>query len=77
LILTPQIYEDFLPVSAAGIFQSNLNNNSQSNYTQQSNQKLFEESLGANVIDEMTLYKEIEESSLKEALFVIESEKIL
>lgn len=71
LIITPQIYEDFLPVSAAGIFQSNLNNNSQSSYTQQSNQKSFEESLGAQVIDEIRLYKETEDSSLKEALFIL------
>jgi uncharacterized glyoxalase superfamily metalloenzyme YdcJ len=73
LIFTPQIYEDFLPVSAAGIFQSNLNSNSQSSYTQQSNQKLFEESLGTKIIDEMSLYKEIETSSLREALLIIES----
>jgi uncharacterized glyoxalase superfamily metalloenzyme YdcJ len=77
LILTVQVYEDFLPVSAAGIFQSNLNSHSQSSYTQQSNQHLFEEHLGTQVIDEMALYKEIEVSSLKDALFVIKSAKPL
>lgn len=31
LIADPQVYEDFLPVSAAGIFQSNLASDDQSN----------------------------------------------
>jgi uncharacterized glyoxalase superfamily metalloenzyme YdcJ len=68
LMLTPQIYEDFLPVSAAGIFQSNLNNNAQSKYTHESNQETFEKNLGVKVIDEMQLYKKIEDISLENAL---------
>jgi uncharacterized glyoxalase superfamily metalloenzyme YdcJ len=79
LIITPQIYEDFLPVSAAGIFQSNLNaksqSNSQSNYTQQSNQKQFEECLGALVFDEMWLYEETQKNSLNEALSILSRNK--
>lgn len=79
LVVTPQIYEDFLPVSAAGIFQSNLNtnsqSNSQSNYTQQSNQNSFEECLGAQVFDEMRLYKETQDNSLDEALSILSQKK--
>ena len=77
LILTPQIYEDFLPVSAAGIFQSNLGDNSSSSYTRQSNQDLFETSLGVKVVDEISLYEEVEAVSLKEALLEIASAQSL
>ena len=77
LILTPQIYEDFLPVSAAGIFQSNLGDNSSSSYTRQSNQDLFEASLGVKVVDEISLYEEVEAVSLKEALLEIASAQSL
>lgn len=85
LMITPQVYEDFLPVSAAGIFQSNIQLNQQSNSlsknnknhqvenAQKSNQEVFEKHLGVNTIDEMKLYKEIEENSLKEALAVLSS----
>lgn len=64
----PIIYEDFLPVSAAGIFQSNLGSDEQKNYAEQSNQDVFEECLGAKVADELALYAELEQSSLKDAL---------
>ncbi len=64
----PIIYEDFLPVSAAGIFQSNLGSDEQKNYAEQSNQDVFEECLGAKVSDELTLYAELEQSSLADAL---------
>ncbi len=71
LICSPQTYEDFLPVSAAGIFHSNLDSNAGADYTNKANQKSFEESLGCQVISEMTLYKEIEEKSLREALSIL------
>lgn len=64
----PIIYEDFLPVSAAGIFQSNLGSDEQKNYAEQSNQDVFEECLGAKVSDELALYAELEQRSLKDAL---------
>lgn len=64
----PIIYEDFLPVSAAGIFQSNLGSDEQKNYAEQSNQDVFEECLGAKVSDELALYAELEQSSLTDAL---------
>jgi len=60
----PLVYEDFLPVSAAGIFQSNLGDNAQTDYAAQSNQADFEQALGAKVIDELGLYAETEQRSL-------------
>lgn len=60
----PLVYEDFLPVSAAGIFQSNLGDNAQADYAAQSNQVDFEKALGAKVIDELGLYAETERRSL-------------
>ncbi|WP_341368515.1 VOC family protein [Yoonia sp. BS5-3] len=68
LAADPQIYEDFLPVSAAGIFQSNLGADDQSNYAANANQDAFEDALGAKVIDEMALYAEIQNASLVRAL---------
>ncbi|MBN2741711.1 MAG: DUF1338 domain-containing protein, partial [Rhodobacteraceae bacterium] len=58
----------FLPVSAAGIFQSNLHSEDQSNYRAAANQDAFEAALGAKVADEMALYAEIESNSLTCAL---------
>ncbi|RCW23978.1 putative glyoxalase superfamily metalloenzyme YdcJ [Ciceribacter lividus] len=68
LIADPQVYEDFLPVSAAGIFQSNLGSDAQSNYLEKANQAAFEEALGAQVIYELDLYSKTEADSLKAAL---------
>jgi uncharacterized glyoxalase superfamily metalloenzyme YdcJ len=68
LIADPQVYEDFLPVSAAGIFQSNLGADDQSNYGASANQSAFEAALGTSVIDEMALYQRIEADSLAIAL---------
>jgi uncharacterized glyoxalase superfamily metalloenzyme YdcJ len=60
----PLVYEDFLPVSAAGIFQSNLGDNAQADYGTQSNQADFERALGAKVIDELGLYADTEQRSI-------------
>ena len=62
----PLVYEDFLPVSAAGIFQSNLGDNAQADYATQSNQADFERALGAPVIDELALYAETERRSIEQ-----------
>ncbi|NBA94387.1 VOC family protein [Pseudomonas sp. R5(2019)] len=59
------VYEDFLPVSAAGIFQSNLGDDAQSNYGSNANQQAFEQALGAPVLDELKLYAETEQRSLQ------------
>ncbi|MGY8631883.1 VOC family protein [Bradyrhizobium sp. 14AA] len=64
----PIVYEDFLPVSAAGIFQSNLGTDQQQNYAARSNQAAFEAALGARVYDEMKLYAQAERDSLEQAL---------
>jgi len=68
LIAEPQIYEDFLPVSAAGIFQSNLKADDQSNYEGSPNKQAFEKALGAKVVDEIAHYEKIEHQSLQVAL---------
>lgn len=64
----PITYEDFLPVSAAGIFQSNLGTDAQQNYSEKSNREAFEEGLRATVQDELKLYAEAERRSLADAL---------
>jgi len=71
LIADPQTYEDFLPVSAAGIFQSNLGSDAQSNYAASANRSAFEAALGTGVVDEMTLYARTEKESLRSALTVL------
>jgi uncharacterized glyoxalase superfamily metalloenzyme YdcJ len=65
------IYEDFLPVSAAGIFQSNLGSEQRDEYASQANQAQFERDLGASVIDEIALYASRQQASLDKALSVL------
>ena len=64
----PIVYEDFLPVSAAGIFQSNLGEGGTSHYDQSGSRKEFETALGSSIHDEMALYAAIEHSSLQASL---------
>lgn len=64
----PITYEDFLPVSAAGIFQSNLGDESQRNFAAQANRAAFIDDLGAAVADETALYAEMEARSRDSAL---------
>lgn len=64
----PMTYEDFLPVSAAGIFQSNLGGGQSGAYEGNANRGAFEEALGAAVIDELALYAERESSSYQATL---------
>ncbi|MBH0095751.1 VOC family protein [Psychrobacter sp. NZS113] len=66
--IEPIVYEDFLPVSAAGIFQSNLNQSKNNSYDNASNQQEFEKALGSKVYDELKLYEEIQAQSLKKCL---------
>lgn len=68
LACEPLVYEDFLPVSAAGIFQSNLGDNAQVHYAGQSNRDVFIEALGRQTLDELELYARIQASSLERAL---------
>ncbi|AVE04225.1 DUF1338 domain-containing protein [Pseudomonas palleroniana] len=64
----PLVYEDFLPVSAAGIFQSNLGDAAQSHYAANANQAQFEQALGRQTIDELQLYGETQQRSIEECL---------
>ena len=68
LRIEPIVYEDFLPVSAAGIFQSNLKDNKQSSYQGNSNQADFEKALGRPVYDELELYSKLQQQSLERCL---------
>ena len=61
----PQLYEDFLPVSAAGIFQSNLGDSRRDAYDQSANRAEFERALGRPVLDEMALYARTQQASLE------------
>lgn len=65
---SPIVYEDFLPVSAAGIFQSNLGDKKAANIVHNSNQELFETQLGAKVLDEFTHYANLENNSKEQCL---------
>ncbi|MBP1124966.1 MULTISPECIES: VOC family protein [Pseudomonas] len=62
--IEPLVYEDFLPVSAAGIFQSNLGDAAQSHYAANSNQAEFEQALGCRTIDELQLYAQTQQRSI-------------
>ncbi|MBZ5487661.1 VOC family protein [Halomonas aquamarina] len=64
----PITYEDFLPVSAAGIFQSNLGGGENAAYAGNANREAFEEALGAPVTDELALYAEREQASKQRVL---------
>ncbi|UKR52677.1 VOC family protein [Xanthomonas fragariae] len=64
----PIIYEDFLPVSAAGIFQSNLGGTEQRAYAAHSSKRSFEQALGAQVHDAFALYAQLERASLQALL---------
>ncbi len=64
----PIVYEDFLPVSAAGIFQSNLGDGAQQEFTPSPNQKRFEADLGVEVLNEFDHYAGIEKASLESCL---------
>ncbi len=60
----PIVYEDFLPVSAAGIFQSNLGGEEQRAYAAHANRDAFEQALGAKVEDEFAIYERLQQESL-------------
>jgi uncharacterized glyoxalase superfamily metalloenzyme YdcJ len=64
----PLVYEDFLPVSAAGIFQSNLGAGATQAFVASPNQVMFERDLGAAVLDEFGHYASIERASIDDCL---------
>lgn len=71
LTAEPITYEDFLPVSAAGIFQSNLGDEQRDALAASPNQRAFEQALGASVHDELALYAAQQRESLERALKVL------
>lgn len=68
----PIIYQDFLPISAAGIFQSNLGDSDVRGFVASPNQRLFEWALGAKVLNEFEHYSNIETISLDHCLRLLE-----
>ncbi|MDQ7262040.1 VOC family protein [Paracoccus sp. PS-1] len=64
----PIIYEDFLPVSAAGIFQSNLGDDAAQDFAASPSQRRFEADLGAAVLNEFDHYAAIQSASLDASL---------
>jgi uncharacterized glyoxalase superfamily metalloenzyme YdcJ len=79
LTISPIVYEDFLPVSAAGIFSSNLSNSldeereksGKQTVKQSPNQASFKAALGSTVINSFSLYEKIQKESLASALKVV------
>lgn len=69
----PVVYEDFLPVSAAGIFQSNLGDGAQQEFVASPNQTRFEADLGASVLNEFDHYAAIEKASIEACLAAFSS----
>lgn len=64
----PIIYEDFLPLSAGGIFNSNLGSTSKAKQLimdAQPDLDAFQQMLGGTVTDEVDLYKQMQEESLE------------
>ena len=67
----PITYEDFLPVSAAGIFQSNLGGEEQKQYQAHAAQQAFEAALGGRVHDEIALYEAAQQRSVDQLRAVL------
>lgn len=61
----PLVYEDFLPVSAAGIFRSNLGTEGKAQYAGGANRGAFEAALGGRVLDEFALYEAVQAATLE------------
>lgn len=69
LSAAPQVYQDFLPVSAAGIFQSNLHGaGAAQGFARAPSKSTFEAALGAKVLNEFELYASAEAASLASCL---------
>ncbi len=64
----PITYEDFLPVSAAGIFSSNASDKTRVDEFQSSSKDTFEQALGQKVHCEFEMYQAMEDASIKAIL---------
>ena len=73
----PITYEDFLPVSAAGIFQSNLGGEEQKQYQAHAAQQAFEAALGGRVHDEIALYEAAQQRSIDQLRAVLRDTPIV
>ncbi|PKX94842.1 DUF1338-domain-containing protein [Aspergillus novofumigatus IBT 16806] len=62
----PITYEGFSPISAAGIFQSNLNGESTGSAVSRADKESFETHLGVPVHDTFDLYQRMQEASITE-----------
>lgn len=65
---TPLVYEDFLPASAAGIFQSNLGEHQSTTKQGPPGQATFERSLGMRVHDYFDMYDRMQKDSIAEVV---------
>ncbi|TLG77764.1 VOC family protein [Methylocystis sp. B8] len=72
----PILYEDFLPVSAAGIFRSNLGEQGGEEFSADADRHAFEAALGAPVLDEIAIYEEAETQSLAASLKAVGLESV-
>ena len=72
----PIVYEDFLPVSAAGIFQSNLGDAGRQEFETSPSRQAFEDALGCRVLDEFEHYAMIEAQSLDRCARALGIERI-
>lgn len=66
IIPEPITYEDFLPVSAAGIFRSNLKSEGKASADSKGNQAAFEQALGCRVAAAQKLYEQESRASLQQ-----------
>jgi uncharacterized glyoxalase superfamily metalloenzyme YdcJ len=66
--IEPITYEDFLPISAAGIFLSNLSDNGGMNQVAAADQTSFEKALGRRINKEFALYNEMQKASISNCL---------
>lgn len=72
VVFDPIVYEDFLPVSAAGIFQSNLGDDSTQKFTASPSQREFEAHLGTPVLDEFAHYEGLQKASIERCRRVLQ-----
>jgi uncharacterized glyoxalase superfamily metalloenzyme YdcJ len=77
VVAEPITYEDFLPVSAAGIFQSNLGSEARAAaYAVDPAKADFEQALGRSVLDEMALYRAEQDASITATLKALGLEQV-
>jgi uncharacterized glyoxalase superfamily metalloenzyme YdcJ len=69
LKIEPIVYENFLTVSAAGIFASNLEiDDTKPKYKETSNQSLFEKDLDETVYNLVKWYEDMQDESIQNCL---------